>query len=103
MCMVILTIISGIAEMTYFGSGEQSTMQNIIASFGTLRWNNPLMWLTSSITVIWNSILFLANAITFNYSFFQGDWAIIRYAFFLPISLGFVVSIAFAIRGASGS
>ena len=100
---VLMTVLSGIIEMSYFGVSEQGTLQSILNEFSKLAFNNPVVGLASILIGFWNVLRLLFIALIWDYSFFTGQWQIVKYAFFFPISIGFVVSVIFAVRGTSAT
>jgi hypothetical protein len=98
-----MTILSGIIEMSYFGTTEQGTIQSIISEFGKLNFSNPIIALASVLIGFWTVLRLIVGTLLWQYSFFTGTWQIVKYAFFFPISVGFIVSVFFAIRGTGGA
>jgi len=77
----ILTLISGILEGTYLGPGEVSLLQEFVRPpiFDPIK---MIEWFGTLWRVLW-----------FDYSFFYGNWNIVKYVLFWPISAGVVVSV----------
>lgn len=103
MLFVAMQIISGICEMTYISAGSigrlQALMQPDVPAF-----SNPIGAVVAYVTVAWDYIQNLWGIFWFDYPFFTGSWAILRYALFIPISVGVIVSVVLAaIRGVGSS
>ena len=77
----MLTLLSGILEGAYLEGDETSTIRDFLR----MDWANPLV-LPGQLIGNLNKVLW------FDYAFFDGEWAILRYIFFLPISIGVVIS-----------
>ena len=98
-----LQVISGIGEYTVFGDEETTflstlmTTPNLTESTGiagdVFAW---IGWGGDFIATLW-------SALWFDYSFFQGQWALVRYIIFIPVSIGFILGIGLAMRGTSSS
>jgi len=101
---VIMQIIAGVCEMTYLGSEQVGVLQQLmqpeipdvqipiigsVVTFFAVTWN--------FISTLWTPQVFF-----WDYPFFQGTWAIVRYALFIPLSIGLIVSLILAaVRGVS--
>ena len=99
---VIMQIIAGVCEMGYVGSGEVGLFQQLMQP------NIPdvkipvIGQIAAFFSITWDYIVVLWNMFWFNYPFFQGTWSIVRYIFFVPVSVGVVVSLVLAtVRGVS--
>jgi len=99
---ILLSIISGIVEMTYIGEAEASRIQlllqpelpeSTIPIIGT-----AVAW----VNLAWDWLKNLWHMFWFDYAFFTGGYIIIRY-FFIAISVGIIFSIILALRGTSNS
>ena len=97
----IATVICGICEQQYFGEAEASRLTILLTSpsfgeslgiFGTI---------TAVVDFTWSWFVNLLGMMFFDYSFFQGQWQIVRYILFIPIGIGIISSIVAMIRGTS--
>ena len=77
---VVLTLVCGVLEGTYLGPGEIGLLKTLITWPGI--WGIPT-WIAAAWHMLW-----------FDYACFYGDWLILKYAIFWPISVGLVVSYA---------
>ena len=102
MLYVILTVISGIDEGTYFGG---TGVETIWSGFNTLKvvdFTNPLTAITGVLVALKDLCVGLFEILTWKFSFFVGPYTIFRFILG-SISLGVMVGIILAIRGtASG-
>ena len=57
----------------------------------------------STFTLAGDFIAAIWAALWFDYAFFTGQYQIIRWALFVPVSIGLIVSIVMAIRGTSSA
>lgn len=81
MAFIVLTLISGVIEGTYIGADEVTTLKDFVRPPLSSP-SSMYTWLTETLwTVLW-----------FDYAFFHGGWSIFRYAIFLPVSAGVVIS-----------
>jgi len=99
---VIGTIASGVAEYTYFGSAEAGILGKLLTGWQGITFSNPLVAIGSIAIFLWDFIQTIFNMLLWNYGCFTGTWAIIR-ILGLCISMGFIVSFVFAIRGTPSS
>jgi uncharacterized membrane-anchored protein YitT (DUF2179 family) len=97
---IVLTILSGILEMTYVGTSEQNTLSQAVRTLGSLKWD-IIRIIPSAVIAAGVVVRLIFAALFWDYSFWTGTWNIVRWAFFFPISVGFVFSVVFAIRGTS--
>jgi len=99
---VLLTVISGIDEGTYFGGTGVETLWSGFKSVQVVDFTNPLNTVSGIIVALKNLMIGLFEIMTWKFSFFTGAFLIVRYIL-SAISLGVVVSIIMALRGtASG-
>lgn len=90
--------------MTYLGTEEVGVMQRLMQpSIPDVK--IPIIGqVVTFFAVTWNfiSTLFHPQVFFWDYPFFQGAWAIVRYIFFIPLSVGLVVCLILAaVRGVS--
>lgn len=97
MLFVILTVITGVMEMSYLGGAEASRLQRLMQP-DVPAYTNPLGAITAYVTATWDYIQNLWGIFWFDYPFFQGSWAILRYIF-MAVSIGVIVSLVAVIRG----
>jgi hypothetical protein len=104
MLFVILAVVFGLAENSYMGANETSTLDTLMAPF-------MQSGLFSGVKVMVGSLFSgeyldaLWRVFWWEYpSVFHGDWIIARYAFFMPLSIGILIALALAFfRGTSSS
>ena len=99
-CHVILTVVSGISEGTYFGSTGLGAVWDALTAFKTISLWNPVTAVYDILVNLKDLFIGLFEIITWKYSFFTGPWAIFRWLMF---SISTAVGIAFilALRGTS--
>jgi len=100
MVYVILTVVSGIAEGTYFGGTGVGTIWSVITGFEAIDVTNPLTAVGGVLIQVWQILVGIFEILTWKFSFFVGVWAIFRWLLF-AISLGVIVSLIMALRGVS--
>jgi len=96
---LMLSILSGILEGAYLGDSELADVRRFTQAPFTEPWAMP-GWIVG----------ILSKVLFFDYAFFHGEWAILRYIFFLPIGIGVIISYGallfqaavVALRGAVG-
>lgn len=94
----MLQLISGVIEMTTLGEGEVSTLQALMTA-PVVDLSNPISALTSVMSVGWDYLGNLWDVFWFNYSFFQGQWLLVKYIVFIPISIAMIISLVMMLRG----
>ena len=100
MAYVILAVISGIAEGTYFGGTGVETIWDAMNSFQTID-TTDLLTVARDVMVSTGQLFEgLWEILTWKFSFFVGVWAIFRWIFF-AISLGVIVALVSILRGVS--
>jgi hypothetical protein len=100
---VVLSVLGGIGEQVYLGSTEASTI-NTLFDLHMPAYTNVLSFGLAAIQVTADWIQGVWQILTFDYSFFQGEWIIVRYvfcAFGAGIGFGLVMSFLGIIRGGS--
>lgn len=80
---VILTMLSGIIESSTIGADEISRMKTLLQP-----------------ELSWGYVENIYGILTFDYSFFQGEWQIVRYALFIPIGIGIMAMLVVTIISA---
>jgi len=97
------TILSGLLDMQYIGSGEASLFQRLIEGGEQLNFSNPITGIYSILKVGWTYMQLIWAMFWWDYSFFYGSYEIIRY-FCWTISVGIIVSLILSItRGTSSA
>lgn len=94
----ILTIISGIIELGTMGAGELSTLQALMEP-EVPEYTNPIGATAAYMTVAWDYMQNLWDILWFNYAFFEGEWLLIKYIVFWPVSIGIIMTFIFVMRG----
>lgn len=100
MIYVILTVVSGISEGTYFGGTGVGTIWSAMTSFSAIDVTNPLTAVWGVMLNLWQMLVGLFEILTWKFSFFVGVWAIFRWIL-CAISLGIIISLIMALRGVS--
>ena len=102
MAFVIMSIIACVCEMDYLGEGEISHLQQLMQP-DFPDYKIPIIGpVAAFISVAWDYIRILWGMFWFDYPFFEGSFAIVRYILFIPISIGVIVSLVLAtFRGVS--
>lgn len=94
----VFTIISGVIEATTLGEDEVGLFKTLMTP-PVIDSTHPLGVVFSVMSVAWDYLKNLFDILWFNYAFFQGQWLIIKYIFFLPISVAIIISLIFVLRG----
>lgn len=104
MLFIVLTIFNGMIEQSYVGTGKTSVFYSLLSSYSEASFSNPLIAIGSVLSVVWGTIQMVWAMFIFDYAQFEGAWQIVRFAFFLPISIALVVSLILsAVRGVSSA
>lgn len=102
MLYVVLSVVSGIDEGTYFGGTGVETIWMGFTSFEIVDYSNPLTAVSGVLVALKDLGVGLFEILTWKFSFFTGSWVIVRFVLG-AISLGVMVSMILALRGtASG-
>ena len=100
MAYVILTIISGIDEGTYFGGTGVSTIWSGFTVLKVVDFTNPLTAVFGVLVALKDLLVGMFEIMTWKFSFFTGPFIIFRFLLG-SISLGVMVSMILALRGTS--
>jgi len=100
MAYVVLSVISGIDEGTYFGGTGIDTIWSGFTTIQTVDFTNPLTVVVGLIVALKDLMIGLFEILTWKFSFFTGSYVIFRYILG-AISLGIMVSLILALRGTS--
>jgi len=92
MLFIIMTVISGICEMTYLPATEESRLWVLLHPFEGFR---SILDLPE---MVFDWAVNLWGMFWFDYAFFQNEWIIVKYLFW-SISIGLIWSILSTIRG----
>lgn len=98
----ILTLISGIIEMNTLGAGEVSLIQRLMSP-DIPEYSNPIGAVTAYMSVTWQYLEAFFDILFFNYSFFQGQWLLVKYILFIPVSFAMVFSLIMMLRGVASA
>jgi len=98
MAYVILAVISGIPEGTFFGGTGVETLWECITGFQTLDVTNPVTVGAGVLMNLGKIFVGLFEILSWKFSFFTGVWIVFRMLMF-AISLGIIISLLLAIRG----
>lgn len=102
MIYVVLLIVSGISEGTYFGGTGVATIWSVMTGFQAIDVTNPLTAVGGVLIAVWQILVGIFEILTWKFSFFVGVWAIFRYIL-CAISLGIIISLILAVRGVSSA
>jgi len=100
MLYVILTVISGIDEGTYFGGTGVDTIWSGFTTFQVVDFTNPLTAVFGVLVALKDLLIGMFEILTWKFSFFAGPFIIFRFILG-AISLGVMVSLLLALRGTS--
>ena len=96
-------MLSGILEMLYLTPQEAGILYRLLYGYKEISFSNPLIAVVTLISVAWEYIKTLWDILSWNYAFFDGYWAIVRF-FFIGISVGIVASLILSVtRGVSSA
>lgn len=102
MLYVILCVVSGIDEGTYFGGTGVATIWKGFTSFQVIEFTNVAAGVWGVLVALKDLCVGLFEIFTWKFSFFAGNFAIFRFILG-AISLGIMTSLILALRGtASG-
>lgn len=99
MLWVILTFVSGVCEMEYVGTSEISRLQVLMTAPTFTETASVLGVVTSFVDFAWDWFVNLFGILTWDFAFFQGQWQIVKYIMFIPVSIGLIAAIVAMIRG----
>lgn len=102
---VVAAILGGLYEMQWLGSSEQSLLNKVLYfDIATVEGTFGVVQLASAAQ---GFLLALWQMATFQFSFVTGDWSIVRWIVFLPITtylvFGLVMTVIGILRGTIGS
>jgi len=100
MAYVILTVISGIDEGTYFGGTGVATIWSGFTALEVVDFTNPLSVVFGVLVALKDLLIGMFEIMTWKFSFFVGPFVIFRFILG-AISLGVMVGLIFALRGSS--
>jgi len=100
MTWITLAILGGFIEGAWLGSEETGTLNTLMNTpFVTGEGNLFIRFVQTVIDpTVWGAVVTIA---TFDFAMFVGTMGIFRWLFFLPLSIGFLFSLALSIRGTS--
>jgi len=98
MAYVILAVISGIPEGTFFGGTGVQTLWDSITAFQTLDVTNPVTLGAGILMNLGKLFVGVFEILSWKFSFFVGVWIVFRMLMF-AISLGIIITLLLAIRG----
>lgn len=97
---VLLTVISGIDEGTYFGGTGVETLWSGFSTVQVIDYTNIATVISGIIVALKDLVVGLFEIMTWKFSFFTGPFIIFRFIL-SAISLGVMVSVIMALRGTS--
>lgn len=103
MLYVIGSLVCGVIEMTYFTQGATDTIFGLMTNIHGISFSNPLTALTDLLLDLWYITQLIFSIIIWDFSFFEGEYSIIKFAVFIPLSISFFVSFILAVRGTSSA
>ncbi len=103
MLFVLLTIISGVVEMTTMGDDDVSRIEALMTKPQIEETSGILGTVVGVVGFAWGYLENLWGILWFDYAFFQGQWIIVKYIIFMPISAAMIIAIIFGLKGNSTS
>ena len=100
MLYVILCVVSGIDEGTYFGGTGVATIWKGFTSLQVIEFTNVAAGVWGVLVALKDLVVGLFEILTWQFSFFTGPLAIFRFILG-AISLGIMTSLILALRGTS--
>jgi len=100
MLYVVLCVVSGIDEGTYFGGTGVATIWKGFTSLQVIEFTNPAAGVWGVLVALKDLVVGLFEILTWQFSFFTGPLAIVRFILG-AISLGIMTSLILALRGTS--
>lgn len=100
---VLLSFVVGLCENAYVGAETISKLDILMRPvMQTSIWESVKAFVGSLFSAeFWQT---LWSIFWWDYPFFIGEWAVARYIFFIPLSIGFLFSLGLAtLRGVSSS
>lgn len=101
MLWVTLAMINGVCELNYVGSSEQSVLNTLFTGWRGIEGASFIANAAGFINYLWDWFNALFRLLFFDFAFFQGEWGIIRWVFFIPIAIGIIWMIVSMMRGTS--
>jgi len=100
MLFVVGSLWSGICEQQYLGNETAGVFWSMLNTFDSLNFSNPLSAGWSLFVGTWAMIKCAFQMLLWDYAFLTGYFVILR-VFLITISVGIVISIVLALKGAS--
>jgi hypothetical protein len=100
MLYVVLSVVSGIDEGTYFGGTGVATIWQGFTSLQVIEFTNVAAGVWGVLVALKDLVVGLFEILTWKFSFFTGGFAIFRFILG-AISLGIMTSLILALRGTS--
>ncbi len=100
MLYVVLCVVSGIDEGTYFGGTGVATIWKGFTSLRVIEFTNVATGVWGVLVALKDLVVGLFEILTWQFSFFTGPLAIVRFILG-AISLGIMTSLILALRGTS--
>lgn len=101
---IACSLLSGLLEWQYLGTSQAGVFYRLLTDYKEIEFTNPLVAVGTFVSVGWEYIKTIWAMFWWDYAFFDGYWAILKYAIFYPISIGLIVSLVLsAIRGVSSA
>lgn len=87
---VCLAVLGEISEGYYFGAHGEIGVLNTFMNLPVFQGGNPLITIpaTAFSGAFWSA---LGNVLMFNFTMFEGEWAIIKYVLLYPLSITVMV------------
>jgi hypothetical protein len=102
---IACTIICSVGEMASPISESDAGVFYGLTHVDFSRYHIPIVdQVVGGLEFTWEFIQVLWTIFWFNYSFFTGNWLLVKYVFFLPVSIGLIITIIVAVvRGTPSS
>lgn len=98
-CFVAFSLLCGIGEMTTFGEGEVTRLQVLVTAPNFTEVENVFEGITVLAAFTWDWVANFISMLLWDYSFFQGQWAMVKYLIYFPVSIGIIWGLVSALRG----
>lgn len=100
---VVFTLISGICEADFAKGTESVTLLQQLVQPPMVDSSTFIGAIASYVNIGWDYVSILWKMFWFDYSFFTGGAEWFRYVFFIPISIGLVLTLVLSVLRGVGS
>ena len=96
-----LTFFAQVMQGTYFPDSQITTFQTAIQTIQGMDAKNFLGIVTNFFSGCWSFVVAIRNMFTWNYSFFEGGFAIIKWVVLVPATAILFLSLAISVRNSA--